>query len=42
MTEYILIIGLIVIPIAIAFNMIRSPLRGYLDRIARLFAGPGI
>ncbi len=41
-TEYILIVGLIVLPIAIAFNTLRNPLRGYLDRIAKLFAGPGI
>ena len=42
MTEYILIIALITLPLAAVFNAIRSPLRGYLERIVRLFSGPGI
>lgn len=42
MTEYILIIALIILPIAAVFNLIRNPLRGYLQRIAELFTGPGI
>lgn len=42
MTEYILIIGLIILPIAAVFNLIRDPLRGYLARIVALFSGPGV
>ena len=42
MTEYILIVALIILPIAAVFNAIRAPLRGYLARIVALFTGPGV
>ena len=41
-TEYILIIGLIVIPLAIAFNSIQDVLKDMLKDLARLFSGPGV
>jgi Flp pilus assembly pilin Flp len=41
-TEYILIIGLVVVPMAIAFNRIAGYVKDALLRIAKLFWGPGI
>jgi Flp pilus assembly pilin Flp len=41
-TEYILIIGVIVIPLAVAFNELADVLKETLNRIARLLYGPGV
>ena len=41
-TEYILVIGLIIIPIAIIFNNLQNPLKSLLDRLAKGFRGPGV
>ncbi len=41
-TEYILVIGLIIIPIAIVFNNLQNPLKSLLDRLAKGFRGPGV
>lgn len=41
-TEYILIIGLIVVPLAIAFNELQDVLKATLNRIAKLFSAPGV
>ncbi len=41
-TEYILILGLIVAPIAVAFNELRSIIKDLLATIAGLLDGPGI
>lgn len=41
-TEYILVIGLIVVPLAIAFNSMQDILNDMLKRLARLFRGPGV
>ena len=41
-TEYILILGVIVIPLAIAFNSMQDVLKNMLKDLARLFSGPGV
>lgn len=41
-TEYILIIGLIVVPLAVAFNALQDVLKSMLMNLARLFSGPGV
>jgi Flp pilus assembly pilin Flp len=41
-TEYILIIGLIVLPLAMAFNGLQDVLKDLLKEIARLLSGPGV
>lgn len=41
-TEYILIIGLIVIPIAVAYNRLAEVLRGLVRSICMLLYGPGL
>jgi len=41
-TEYILVIGLIVVPIAIAFNSLQDVLKNMLKDVARLISGPGV
>jgi Flp pilus assembly pilin Flp len=41
-TEYILIIGLFVVPLAIAFNSLQGVLKDMLKDIARLLSGPGV
>jgi Flp pilus assembly pilin Flp len=41
-TEYILIIGLISIPLVIAYDALHDSIRDFLIRITRLFRGPGI
>ena len=41
-TEYILIIGLIIIPLAIAFNSLQDVLKDILKDLAQLFSGPGV
>ena len=41
-TEYILVIGLIVIPLAIAFNSVQDVLKDMLKDLARLLSGPGV
>ncbi len=41
-TEYILIIGLIVVPLALAFNELQEILKAVVNRIAKLMYGPGV
>lgn len=41
-TEYILIIGLVVVPMAIAFNELQEALRDLSNKLARLLFGPGV
>lgn len=41
-TEYILIIGLLCIVIAVSFNRIHESLRGMMERIVGSLNGPGI
>jgi Flp pilus assembly pilin Flp len=41
-TEYILVIGLVVIPLAIAFNKLSGILKEVVNRIAKLMYGPGV
>jgi Flp pilus assembly pilin Flp len=41
-TEYILIIGLVVIPLALAFNEIQIIVKDLSNRLARLLYGPGV
>ena len=41
-TEYILVIGLIVAPIALAFNKFQNVVRNLLSSIMKLLYGPGI
>lgn len=42
LTEYILIVGLVVIPIAVAFNRLQNPLKTLLEKVANYFVGPGV
>lgn len=41
-TEYILIIGLIVVPLAVAFNKLQGKIKAFFDGMAKLLYGPGI
>jgi Flp pilus assembly pilin Flp len=41
-TEYILVIGLIIIPLAVAFNSFQDVLKTMLKDLALLFSGPGV
>ncbi len=41
-TEYVLIVGLFVVPLAIAFNSLQGVLKDLLKDIARLLSGPGV
>lgn len=41
-TEYILILGLVVVPIVVAYDALQDAIKGFLVRIAALFRGPGI
>ena len=41
-TEYILVIGLIIVPLAIAFNELADVLKALLVRIGNLMYGPGV
>jgi Flp pilus assembly pilin Flp len=41
-TEYILIIGLVSIPLVIAYDALHDSIKQFLVRIAHLFRGPGI
>jgi Flp pilus assembly pilin Flp len=41
-TEYILVIGLIIVPLAIAFNELADVLKALLIRIGNLMYGPGV
>jgi Flp pilus assembly pilin Flp len=41
-TEYILVVGLIVIPLAIGFNRLQSSIKQLLVRLATYLYGPGI
>lgn len=41
-TEYILVIGLISIPLVIAYDALQDSIKQFLIRITRLFRGPGI
>ena len=41
-TEYILIIGLVVVPMAIAFNELQEALKDLSNKLARLLFGPGV
>jgi Flp pilus assembly pilin Flp len=41
-TEYILVIGIIIIPLAVAFNELQGVLKNLLKDLARLFSGPGV
>jgi Flp pilus assembly pilin Flp len=41
-TEYILIIGLVVVPMAIAFNELQEAIKGLSNKLARLLFGPGV
>ncbi len=42
LTEYILIVGLVVLPIVIAFNRLQNPIKTLLERVAKYFEGPGV
>lgn len=41
-TEYILVTGLVVVPLAIAFNELQDALRELADKLAKLLYGPGV
>ncbi len=41
-TEYILVIGLVSIPLVIAYDALHDSIKEFLIRITRLFRGPGI
>lgn len=41
-TEYILIIGLVVVPMAIAFNELQEAIKALSDKLAKLLYGPGV
>ena len=41
-TEYILLIGLIVLPLAIAYNKLRTGLKELFDSLGELLRGPGV
>lgn len=41
-TEYVLIVGLIVLPLVLVFNKFTGVLKSVVDRIAKLLYGPGV
>lgn len=41
-TEYILVVGLVVVPMAIAFNELQEVLRDLADKLTKLLYGPGV
>jgi Flp pilus assembly pilin Flp len=41
-TEYILVVGLFVLFIAVSYNAIQGSLRNLVDRVVGLLSGPGI
>ena len=41
-TEYVLLVALVVLPVAIAFNKLQSVLRDLLDTLHSLVFGPGV
>lgn len=41
-SEYVLLLALVVLPIAIAFNRLKAVLRDLLDSLNNLVAGPGL
>ena len=41
-TEFILLIGLIAIPIAVAYNLLAEVVRDYLVEVCKLLYGPGL
>lgn len=42
LTEYILLIGVIVVPLAVAYNKLRTGLKELFDSLGRLMRGPGV
>lgn len=41
-TEYILLVGLIVVPLAVAYNKLRNGLKGLFEALGKLMRGPGV
>lgn len=41
-TEYVLVIGLVVVPMAIAFNELQEALRELAEKLVKLLYGPGV
>jgi Flp pilus assembly pilin Flp len=41
-TEYILIIGLVIVPMALAFNEMLGAVKALVNKMARLLFGPGV
>ena len=41
-TEYVLLLALVVMPVALAFNQMRNVLRSLLDMLIKLVIGPGV
>jgi Flp pilus assembly pilin Flp len=41
-TEYVLLVALVVLPVAIAFNKLQEVLRDLLDTLNGLVSGPGV
>jgi Flp pilus assembly pilin Flp len=42
MTEYILVIGLVIAPMVIAFNRFQDAIKNALSNLANLLSGPGV
>jgi Flp pilus assembly pilin Flp len=42
MTEYILVIGLVIAPMVIAFNRFQDAVKNALINLAKLLSGPGV
>jgi len=41
-TEYVLLVALVVLPVAIAYNKLQSALRDLMDTLNQLVFGPGV